>query len=78
MALPVGIYDVLISVDGFSPTSRKIWVTPDGMMIFDAALEFNGLGLEMNRMPWLATNPDYAQNAPRPASIGVANDTLAD
>jgi hypothetical protein len=48
MALPEGIYDVFISADGFSPTSRKIEVTPDGMMIFDAALEFNGLGMEQD------------------------------
>jgi hypothetical protein len=44
--LPLGIYDVLISAIGFSPMSRKIQVTPDGMMTFDAALELNELGLE--------------------------------
>lgn len=43
--LPLGIYDVFISADGFSPLSRKIEVTPDGMMVYDAVLEFNGLGM---------------------------------
>jgi hypothetical protein len=51
MALSEGIYDVFVSADGFSPTSRKVWVTPDGVMTLDAALEFNGLGLEQNRNP---------------------------
>lgn len=37
---------MFISADGFSPVSRKVEVTPDGMMIFDAALDFNGLGME--------------------------------
>jgi hypothetical protein len=45
MPLPIGIYDVFISADGFSPTSRKIEVTPDGMMVYDAVLEFNSLGM---------------------------------
>jgi hypothetical protein len=44
--LPLGIYDVFISADGFSPVSRKVEVIPNGMMIFDAVLEFNGLGME--------------------------------
>jgi PPIC-type PPIASE domain/Carboxypeptidase regulatory-like domain len=44
--LPVGIYDVFISANGFSPASRKVEVTPDGMMIFDTSLDFNGLGME--------------------------------
>lgn len=43
--LPLGIYDVFISADGFSPTSRKIEITPDGMVVYDANLEFNGLGM---------------------------------
>jgi len=51
MALPVGIYDVFISADGFSPMTRKVWVRTDGMMIFDAALEFDGLGMEKSRNP---------------------------
>jgi len=46
ITLPVGIYDVFISADGFSPASRKVEVTPDGMMIFDTSLDFNGLGME--------------------------------
>lgn len=45
--LPLGIYDVFISADGFSPTSRKIEVTRDGMMVYDAVLEGNGLGMQM-------------------------------
>jgi hypothetical protein len=44
--LPLGVYDVFISAAAFSPTSRKIQVTPDGMMIFDAVLEVNTLGME--------------------------------
>jgi hypothetical protein len=44
--LPLGVYDVFISAVEFSPTSRKIQVTQDGMMIFDAVLEVNTLGLE--------------------------------
>jgi len=48
MTLPLGIYDVFISADGFSPSSRKIEVTPDGMMVFDAALEFNRIGMQIN------------------------------
>jgi hypothetical protein len=47
--LPLGIYDVFISAEGYSPSSRKIEVTPDRMMIFDTVLEFNGLGLEQSR-----------------------------
>jgi hypothetical protein len=46
VSLPLGIYDVFISADGFSPMSRKVWVTPNGMMVFDAVLEFNDLGME--------------------------------
>jgi hypothetical protein len=44
--LPLGIYDVLISGRGLSPMTRKFQVTPDGMMILDAALEVNDLGME--------------------------------
>ena len=51
MELPLGIYDVFISADGHSPTSRKVWVTPDGMMVYDAALEFNMLGMQFDRKP---------------------------
>ena len=46
--LPVGIYDVFIAADGFSPTSRKIEVSPNGMMIYDAVLEFNTLGMQFD------------------------------
>ena len=46
--LPTGIYDVFVSADGFSPTSRKIEVTPDGMMILNATLASNRLGWEIN------------------------------
>ena len=46
VSLPLGIYDVFISADGFSPMSRKVWVTPNGMMVFDAVLESNDLGME--------------------------------
>lgn len=45
--LALGIYDVFISADGFSPTSRKIAVMPDGMVVYDAVLEGNGLGMQM-------------------------------
>ena len=48
MPLPEGIYDVLVSAEGFSPTSRKIEVTPDGMMIFNAILEGNTLGMQID------------------------------
>jgi len=48
MPLPVGIYDVFISADGFSPTSRKIQVMPDSVMTYDAALEFNTLEMEFD------------------------------
>ena len=47
--LPPGVYDVLISADGFSPVSRKVEVTPRGMIDFDAVLEFNDLGMEEQR-----------------------------
>jgi len=51
MPLPVGVYDVFISADGFSPTTRKIWVGTDGMMVYDAVLEFNLLGVQFDRKP---------------------------
>jgi hypothetical protein len=44
--LPLGIYDVLISGSGLSPMTRKFQITPDGMMVLDAALEVNELGME--------------------------------
>ena len=45
--LPVGVYDVLVSAGaGFAPTGRKVEVEPNGMMVFDAVLEFSPLGLE--------------------------------
>lgn len=46
VSLPLGIYDVLISANGFSPVSRKVWVAPNGMMVFDAVLEVNDIGME--------------------------------
>ena len=46
VSLPLGIYDVFISADGFSPMSRKVWVTPNSTMVFDAVLEANDLGME--------------------------------
>jgi PPIC-type PPIASE domain/Carboxypeptidase regulatory-like domain len=46
--LAQGVYDVFISADGFSPTSRKINVGADGMMIYDAVLEINSLGVQAN------------------------------
>ena len=46
VSLPLGIYDVFISADGYSPMSRKVWVTPNSMMVFDAVLEVNELGME--------------------------------
>ena len=46
--LPPGIYDVFVSADRFPPTSRKVEITPDGMMVFDAVLEFNGLGMQVD------------------------------
>jgi hypothetical protein len=45
LSLPLGIYDLFISADGFSPISRKVCVTPNSMMVFDADLEFNDLGI---------------------------------
>lgn len=39
-----GIYDVMISAEGYAPTCRKIEVTPDGMMMFNAALEASDVG----------------------------------
>jgi hypothetical protein len=49
IALPEGIYDVFVSADGFSPISRKIEVTPDGMMIFDAVLDGNSLEMQFHQ-----------------------------
>ena len=46
--LKLGIYDVFISAKGFSPTSRKIEVTPDGMMVYDAVLQVNPLGMNVD------------------------------
>lgn len=46
MPLPVGVYDVFISADGFSPASRKIRVSTDTVMVYDAVLEFNTLGMQ--------------------------------
>lgn len=47
--LPPGVYDVLLSADGFSPTSRKIEVIPSRMSDFDAVLEFNDLDMQQER-----------------------------
>ena len=44
VALPVGIYDAFISADYYTPTCRKVQVEPDGMMVFDAGLDPNPLG----------------------------------
>lgn len=46
IALPVGIYDAFISTDHYSPTCRKVQVEADGMMVFDAALDPDALGME--------------------------------
>lgn len=46
--LTLGIYDVFMSAKEFSPTSRKIEVTPEGMMIYDAVLEVNILGMNVD------------------------------
>lgn len=51
MPLPIGVYDVFISADGFSPTSRKVQVGTDGMMVYDAVLEFNMLGMQSDKTP---------------------------
>jgi len=51
MPLPPGVYDVFISADGFSPTMRKILVGTDGMMVYDAALEFTLFGMQFDRAP---------------------------
>ena len=48
IALPLGIYDAFISADYYTPTCRKVQIEPDGMMIFDATLQFNELGMEIN------------------------------
>lgn len=42
--LPPAIYDVCVMALAFSPTCLKIEVTPDGMMVFNAALKANTLG----------------------------------
>ena len=47
--LAPGIYDVLISADGFSPISRKVEVISRRMVDFGAVLEFNDLGMEQER-----------------------------
>jgi len=49
LPLPIGVYDVFISADGFSPASRKIQVGSDGMMVYDAVLEFNMLGMQSDK-----------------------------
>jgi hypothetical protein len=49
-AIPLkeGTYDVFISAKGFSPTSRKIVVMPDGMMVYDVVLEVNILAMNVD------------------------------
>ena len=44
--LPPAIYDVCVMARFFSPTCRKIEVTPDGIMVFNAVLEANSLGMQ--------------------------------
>lgn len=44
--LPVGTYDVFISAEGYSPICRKVEIEADGMMIFDAGLEFSDVGMQ--------------------------------
>jgi hypothetical protein len=40
------IYDVCVMASSFSPTCRKIEVAPDGMMVFNAELEANSVGMQ--------------------------------
>ena len=47
VALPHGVHDAFISADAYTPACRKIQIEPDGMMIFDAALKVNDLGMEI-------------------------------
>jgi hypothetical protein len=46
--LPERVYDVMISAEGYSPVCRKVQIEPDGMMIFDATLEPNTLGMQID------------------------------
>jgi len=46
LELTPGIYDVCIMAREFSPICRKIEVTPDGMMVFNAVLEWSSVGTE--------------------------------
>ncbi|HEY7099766.1 MAG TPA: hypothetical protein VH437_23785 [Terriglobales bacterium] len=48
LELTPGIYDVCVMARASSPTCRKIEVTPDGMMIFNAVLEFSSVGMQDN------------------------------
>lgn len=48
LELAPGIYDVFISTPWTVPASRKIEVTRDGMMVFNAELSVSGIGMEIN------------------------------
>jgi Carboxypeptidase regulatory-like domain len=44
--LPRGVYDVFLSVAGFSRVCRKVEIRSNGTVSFDAVLEANTLGMQ--------------------------------
>lgn len=46
LPLDPGVYDVLVSSEGFDPACRKVEVKPDGMMIYNVSLKATDVGVQ--------------------------------
>jgi hypothetical protein len=44
--LSPGIYDILVSADGFAPVCRKMEIAPEGMIVYDAVLKPSDVGMQ--------------------------------